>query len=724
MKRSRHLRDAKQSEPRSGSFPELPVRDRKDELLAAISGNDVVIVVAETASGKTTQIPQMILENDPAVSVVCTQPRRVAAISVANRVASERGTVVGDEIGYTVRFDDKSTPGVTRIRYATDGILAREAISTGISSLRRRYSHIIIDEVHERSVNTDILLGVVKMLLQTNAYKPQRKPNSGIMGKLIRSSLSFKIIIMSATTDVRKIMNFFREVPQTEVSLLEIKGESHDVSLLHASYPVSNYLEASIQTLTQEIAERADSRDILVFLPGKEDIRDAIITFKREVPRDKHKKFIVFPLHSELLPEDQLKAIRPLPAEYRATRRKIIFSTNIAETSVTIPDVDAVVDCGLAKVRDMRGKTSVAGNILSSQPISKAQAQQRMGRTGRTGPGRVYRLYTEDEYSKMDAFPKPEILRTDACNTLLQIVAIIDLFRKKTPRLKDSSGNATSTSGHQQEINVHTFPLLDPVPRELLEIGLETLVVLGAVDSSMNLTQIGRLMCRFPVPPMLARSLLESVRVGCVDAMLSVAAVLSTDGMIFINAPVKREKVTAAQKRFRNVDGDHLTMANVFHAYMLTKVSKRSEFCKDHFLNSRTLSTAMSIRNQLDNVARHGDIMAWALQNPLSAEISSEIVDSGMDELVRRCLVAGYFRNVAQKREDTNEYGTLEHSSEKRKPITAHIHPGSSILSFRRKRLPELVLYNELLVTTKTYMSTVVRIEQRWLTQHSTYFKG
>lgn len=724
MKRSRHTRDAKQTGQRTGPGAELPVRARKDEILAAISGNDVVVVVAETASGKTTQIPQIIFENDPAISIICTQPRRVAAISVANRVASERGTVVGDEIGYTVRFDDKSTPGVTRIRYVTDGILAREAISMGISSLRRRYSHIIIDEVHERSVNTDTLLGVIKLLLRENANKSQQKSSSGVMSKLIRSSLPFKVVIMSATTDIPKVMDFFKKGLQTKVGLLEIRGISHDVSLLNATYPVPNYLDASIQTLTQEITERTDSRDILVFLPGKDDIQDAIMMFKKDVPRDQLKKFFVLPLHSELLPEDQLKTIRPLPAEYRGSRRKVIFSTNIAETSITIPDVDVVVDCGLVKVRDMIGKTSVAGDILSLQPISKAQAQQRMGRTGRTGPGRVYRLYTPEEYNKMDAFPKPEILRIDACNTLLQITAIIDLFQKKTKRSKEPSDKAGPPPGHQQELNVDNFPLLDPVPRELLEVGLETLIVLGALDLSMNLTQVGRLMSRFPVAPMLARSLLESVRVGCVDAMLSVAAVLSTDGTIFVNAPLKKDKATAAQKRFRNVNGDHLTMANMLHTFMLMKASKRSGFCKDYFLNSRKLSIAMSIRNQLDDVLRHGDVMAWALQNPLPAEISSEIVDTGMDELVRRCLVAGYFRNVAQKRDDTDEYSTLEHSGEKRKPVTAHIHPRSSILSFQRKRLPEVVLYDELLVTTKTYMRTVVKIERRWLKQHSSYFKG
>lgn len=722
MKRSRNVRDGKQSDSRIVPAQDFPVRARKDDILAAISGNDVVVVVAETASGKTTQIPQMILENNPAVSIVCTQPRRVAAISVANRVAAERGTAVGDEIGYTVRFDDKSTPGVTHIRYVTDGILAREAVSMGISSLRSRYSHIIIDEVHERSVNTDILLGIINLLLQANAKKAQHKPGPGIMSK-IRSALLFKIVIMSATTDIPKIMNFFKSNPHTKVSLLEIRGRADKVCLLNATDPIPDYLDASIVTLKQAITDREDIRDILVFLPGKEDIHDAIIAFKKEVPKEKNKKFVLYPLHSEMLPEDQLKAVRPLPAEWRATHRKVVFSTNIAETSITIPDVDVVIDCGLVKVRDMRGKSSLSGDVLSLRSISKAQAQQRTGRTGRTGPGRVYRLYTTEQYAKMDAFPKPEILRIDACSALLQITVIIDLFRKKSKKLEPAD-KTNSATAHASQISVHTFPLLDPIPRELLEIGLETLVVLGALDSSMNLTQIGRLMCRFPVPPMLARSLLESIRVGCVDAMLSVAAVLSTDGATFVNVSLKRDKVTAAQKRFRNVNGDHLTQANVLHAYMLTKASKRLEFCKDHFLNPRTLSIAMSIRNQLDDVIRHGDMMAWAFQNPLSTEISSEITDAGMDELVGRCLVAGYFRNVAQKRENVDEYATMEECGEDQKAMAVYIHPRSAILSFRRKRLPEIVLYNELLVTTRTYMCTVLKIEQRWLKQHSTYFKS
>lgn len=721
MKRGRTTRDATETKSRVRPNPNLPIRARKHEILSAISNNDVVVIVAETASGKTTQIPQILLEHDPSFSIVVTQPRRVAAISVANRVAAERGTTVGDEVGYTVRFDDKCTPGVTRIRYVTDGILAREAISMGAPAMCHRYSHIIIDEVHERSVNTDILLGIIKLLFLTTFKKSRSTPPSkGILSMLNSTILPFKVVIMSATTDTSKILNFFNTIPQMKVPLLDIQGSGHDVPLLHASFAVSDYIEGAVQTAIQHLTERKDSRDVLIFLPGKEDIQDAITIFKRDMPREKHQNLSIFPLHSSLLPEDQLKAVSPLPPEYRETRRKVIFATNIAETSVTIPDIDAVVDSGLVKVRDMNGKKNMAGDVLSLRPISKAQAQQRVGRTGRTGPGRVYRLYTSKEYDKMDAFPKPEILRINACNTLLQITAITDLYCKKAKSNKE--GEKKTAENKFQDINVRTFPLLDPIPRGLMEHGLETLIVLGALDTSMKLTQVGRLMCRFPVPPMLARSLLESVRVGCADAMLSVAAVLSTDGTIFLYAPSKQDKAIAAQRRFRNPSGDHLTMANVLHTFMLMKASKRSEFCRDHFLNARTLTTALSVRKQLDEVLRHSDMITWALENPLSAEISSEIADTGMDELVRRCLVAGFFRNVAQRRESDNGYITLESGGEDQNTMSADIHPGSSIMWSRRKKLPQVVIYDELVVTSKAYLRTVVSIERRWLTQHSSFF--
>lgn len=724
MKRKRTMSKPERLQPDNT----LPVRVNTNEILKALSTNDVLILVAETGSGKTTQIPQIILDNYSSASVLVTQPRRVAAISVARRVALERAATVGEQVGYAVRFDDKSTRGVTRIRYVTDGVMLREVLSSGITGLHNRYSHILIDEVHERSVNTDLVLGILKrMLTHVLATNSSSRQSFSSLPKLKMSvALPFKVVLMSATTDAEKLRSFFTVDTNLKVGMLNIEGKVHDVRVLSATKPVQDFVDSSVETCLNIIREDESPGDILVFLPGQDDIINATSLLRKQVKehfsKDKAQRIYVHALFSAMTPEDQLRPLQPLPPEHRENGRKVIFATNIAETSITIPGIKFVIDSGLMKVRECYSNDNFKGDVLQLKPVSKAQADQRKGRAGRTGPGVLYRLYTNKEYEKLRPYPTPEILRSEATGTLLQIIALVHLFEQRRNARKEEK------TDDGNELNFRTFPLLDSIPIKETEFGLETLQLLGAVDDMMRLTETGELMSRLPVNPMLARSLLESLRLGCVEAMVTVAATLSVDGMIFIEAKgSKREKILNAQRRFVNLNGDQLTCANALHAiWQVMKPSKRIEKCKEHYLNYRTVLSAISIRSQLLKIMQNGDMISWGKQTKLKDDVETEVQDAGMDELVRRCLVAGFFRNVAQ-RQDERRYMAIGRdgfeTGNESSGSKGDIHPSSVLMLLKRKRQSEFLLYNELVSTNKPYFRTVTVIEPRWLSQHSSYFR-
>lgn len=766
-------RDDETGAPRGEIFERktLPVRIRQKDIVTAVAGNDVLIVVADPGSGKTTQIPQILTENDASASVVVTQPRRVAAMSVAKRVASECRCAVGEKVGYAIRFDDRSTRGVTRIRYVTEGVLLREALGVGIDGLRNRYSHVILDEVHERSTGTDLLLGIMKhMLSQSNEGLASKKgPASSRLpafARMMRSKLHFKVVIMSATTDDTKIANFFREHTNLNVGRLQIPGGLHQIRTLNATGPVPDFVDSTVDTLLRLLKEPPGV--ILAFLPGQEEIESASSMFRercaRELSKEELQLISIIPLHGSMPPEKQVRAILPIPHDGQ-NRRKIVIATNIAESSITIPGVRYVIDCGLGKVRDFRSVNGFRGEALTLRRISRAEADQRRGRAGRTGPGFVYRLYTEEAFSAMEKYPKPEVLRTEASSMVLQIVALADRLKSAgkrgrkngaTKRKKGANFHGPPEITREEEgcqggvsnlpLSLRTFPLLDTIPRDSLERGLEKLCFLGALDMSMELTRLGELMARLPVSPMLARSLLESVRLGCVDAMVSVAAVLSVDGPLFLQPSTKKDKAIAAQRRFVHPCGDHLTVANAIHAVMMKKGDKRGEqkqlFYRDHFLNGLAFNAAVSVRKQLLEILEHGDMVGWALENGIGEEIEREIADVGMDELVRRCLVAGFFQNVVRKWDggegyipvaarDGNSGGGEDGdtvSDKNKQPVElADVHVSSSLIWGRRKKVqPEYLLYNERVFTSsrnKACLRMVVAIERRWLTQHSSYYK-
>lgn len=689
--------------------PTLPILQKSAAILSAISANDVLILVSETGSGKTTQLPQLILDSDPAASIVITQPRRVAAITVANRVAAERGVSVGEEVGYAVRFEDKSQRGLTRVRYVTDGVLLREVLAGGGGGLKKRYSHVIVDEVHERSVNTDIVLGIIKDSLVSTAASPVKGGASSFMARF-RSQLAFKVIIMSATTDADKISSYFRDGTSLTVKSLLISGRTHKVSTMYSTHPVSDYVGGAVEAAEMVLSEyKKQGGDILVFLPGQDDINAAVSMLKKKIRVPKKgdsSRVFVFPLYAALSPADQLQAIESLQEGMRETCRKVVFATNIAETSITIPGIRFVIDSGVAKVRTLVSHNGMYIDMLRVQTISQAQADQRKGRAGRTGPGYLYRLYTTEQYTKLDKYPKPEILRVDAASTLLHVIAMLHSTKRE--------GNHLS------------FPLLDKIPRHAQERALETLCALGAIDAKegMSLTRTGELMARIPTGPMLARTLLESVRVGCMDAVLSVAAVLSCDGGIFISPTHKMEEARNAHRRFVNAAGDHLTLVNALNGFVEREnEARRKEFCMDHFLNYRTLESAMCIRKQLDGIMSHGDMMSWGLKHALEKDVAVQCEEAGMEELVGRCLVAGYFKQIARKRSEDGKYVPLGKTGTEG-GMGIDIHPSSSLRQLRTRKNPRLVVYDELVLTTKMYLRTVACVEEEWVVAHcNKYFR-
>lgn len=679
--------------PRSRSFREpdqvsrLPILSQRQEILRAIDENNVVILVSETGSGKTTQLPQLVLQTKPKACMVVTQPRRVAAISVASRVAKERRSRLGDIVGYAVRFDDCSSRVRTRIRYVTDGVLLRESLSKGGLS---RYSHIIVDEVHERSINTDVVLSVAKRTLHESQTS--------------RHGRSLKVIVMSATTDAAKLGSFFSRDSDVKVKVLVVPGRQFPVSTLYTLSPVQDFVDAAVTAALQIHVDYPMDGDILVFLPGQDEIHAAITLLseriRRYMPSSMHNSVAAQPLYAALPPAEQIRAITPFETEKQRKVRKVVFATNVAETSITIEGIRYVIDTGMAKVRSLLPSSGLQAEILRLEPVSKAQADQRRGRAGRTGPGLVFRLYTEEQYDAMTSFPVPEILRVDCAGTVLQVIAYDEA----------AGGNG-----------IKYFPFLDTPPRRILASALETLMSLGAIDDEMKLTGTGQAMCKIPTSPMLARSLLEACRIGCLDDMVHLAAILSVDGTIFVSPILQRDAAKQAHRRFCAKLGDHLTLVNVYREFTALQGSlRRSEFCNDHFLNYRTLSSAEAISKQLNSLMESSEFLTWPISHPLPNLL--DIESATTDDLLQRCITAGFFRNAARKREEDGKYvllGEQSRFSNTSLESGVDIHPSSVLSTGSARRSPSLIVYNDLVMTSKPYLRTVMTVDQEMLESHS-----
>ncbi|KAI9143728.1 P-loop containing nucleoside triphosphate hydrolase protein [Paraphysoderma sedebokerense] len=618
---------------------ELPVHNQRDEFLELIQNNQILVLVGETGSGKTTQIPQFLVWDDLPMRkgkmIACTQPRRVAAMSVAKRVADEMDVSIGAEVGYSIRFEDCTSPK-TFLKYMTDGMLLREAMT---DPLLERYSCIILDEAHDRTLATDILMGLLK--------------------EVIKKRPDLKLIVMSATLDAEKFQKYFNDAP-----LLAVPGRTFPVEIFYTPEPERDYLEAAVKA-TMLIHTCEPAGDILVFLTGEEEIEDACRRIRAEAERLRSRdsgitELKAIPLYSTLPPAQQQRIFDPPPPN----GRKVIVSTNIAETSLTIDGIVYVIDPGFAKQKVYNPRIRVESLLVS--PISKAAAQQRAGRAGRTRPGKCFRLYTEKAFkTELVEQTYPEILRCNLGSVVLQLkkLGIDDL--------------------------VH-FDFMDPPAPETLMRALELLNYLEALDDDGNLTDIGAKMADFPVDPEFSRMLIKSPEYKCSNEVLSIVSMLNVP-IVFLRPADSRKQADESKAQFAHKDGDHLSLLNVYHAYKENEGDP--QWCYNNFLNGRSLKAADNIRTQLSRSMTRAGL-------PL---VSRPFEDPKYYPMIRKALLSGFFMQVA-KHDKGGSYQTVKDNQ------IVHIHPSSCLDSN-----PDWVMYNEFVLTSRNYIRTVTEVKGDWL---------
>jgi ATP-dependent RNA helicase DHX8/PRP22 len=619
----------------------LPAYQFRKQFLEAVAGYQLLIVVGDTGSGKTTQLTQYLAEEGYANNGVigCTQPRRVAAMSVAQRVSDEVGCRLGEEVGYTIRFEDKTSSN-TKIKYMTDGIMQREIL---LDPELNRYSVIMLDEAHERTIATDVLFSLLKKTLK-------KRPD-------------MKLIVTSATLDAAKFSEYFNQCP-----ILTIPGRTFPVEIMYSREPESDYLDAALTTVMQ-IHLTEPPGDILLFLTGKEEIDTSceILYERMKALGPSVPELMILPIYGALPSEIASKIFEPAPVG----TRKVVIATNIAETSITIDGIYFVVDPGFVKQSAYDARLGM--DRLQVTPISQAQARQRAGRAGRTGPGKCFRLYTEAAYqSEMLPTTIPEIQRQNLASTILTLKAmgINDLLH---------------------------FDFMDPPPTNTMLTALEELYALSALDDEGLLTRLGRRMADFPMEPTLAKTTIMSVDLGCSDEVLSIVAMISAVQTVFHRPKDKQDQADKKKAKFHDASGDHLTLLNVYNAWKQSRMS--DPWCFENFIQPRSMKRAEDVRKQLVQILDR---------------LRLRVVSCGRDTTrVRQALCSGFFRNSARK--DPQEgYKTLIEGT----PV--YMHPSSAL----NRKAAEHVIYHSLVETTKEYMHNVTVIEPKWLVEAApTFFK-
>ncbi|KAK7965240.1 pre-mRNA-splicing factor ATP-dependent RNA helicase DHX16 [Apiospora saccharicola] len=623
----------------------LPIAAYRDEFIAAINQYQILVIVGETGSGKTTQLPQYLHEagfTKDGKKVGCTQPRRVAAMSVAARVAEEMGSKVGNEVGYSIRFED-NTSDKTILKYMTDGMLLREFMTEPDLA---GYSAIMIDEAHERTVHTDILLALVK--------------------DLSRERPDLKLLISSATMNAEKFAKYFDDAP-----IFNIPGRRYPVDIYYTPAPEANYLAAAITTVFQ-IHTTQGKGDILVFLTGQDEI-DAAEQELTETARklgNRVKELVVCPIYANLPSELQAKIFEPTPDG----ARKVVLATNIAETSLTIDGIVYVIDPGYVKENVFNPTTGMSNLVVV--PCSRASANQRSGRAGRVGPGKCFRLYTKYAYmNEMDEATTPEIQRTNLNSIVLLLKSL----------------------GINQLLE---FEFMDPPPTESLIGALNQLFALQALNHKGELTKVGRQMAEFPTEPMLAKAVLAADKFGCVEEVLSIVAMLSEASALFFRPKDKKIHADSARNRFTVQEGgDHLTLLNIWNQWVDSDFSPI--WARENFLQQRSLTRARDVRDQLSKLCER-------------VEVASSTCGAANIDPIKKALTAGFFPNAALLQRSGDAYRTVKNNT------TVFIHPSSVLMG---SDPPEkMVIYFELVQTTKEYMRSCLPIKPQWLNEVAPHF--
>lgn len=634
----------------------LPVYEARKEVLDTLADHQVIVLQGETGSGKTTQVPQFLVEHGYTKDgkiIACTQPRRVAAISVAKRVAEEMDVQLGAQVGYSIRFEDRTSRD-TVLKYLTDGMLLREAMKDPDLKV---YSAIILDEAHERTLSTDVLMGLIKTVMK------RRK--------------DLKIIVMSATLNAEQFQSYFDNAP-----LLSVPGRMFPVTIHYSKSPEHDYVEAAIRVVT-DICRSEPPGDILVFLTGEEEIEEtcgrlASITAASERVNGPVQ---VLPLYGSLPPERQQRVFGPPPKpllQGGPPGRKVICATNIAETSLTIDGVVYVVDSGFSKQKLYNPRVRVESLLV--QGISRASAKQRAGRAGRTQPGKCFRLYTEEAfYKELPETTHPEILRSNLGNVVLQLkkLGIDDL--------------------------VH-FDFMDPPAPETMMRALELLNYLGALDDEGDLTAFGSTMSEFPLDPESSAALIHSHEYGCSEEVVSIVSMLSSAGNCFLRPRHQKRRRHGKQvnphRKFHHVDGDHLTLLNVYHAYIESKNrsgvrNSALRWCQENMINHRALVMADNSRSQLAKIMRRCNIPLLSLSDD----------DLKYSQNIRKALLRGFFMQIASR-----SFGKGKTYLTVKDQQNVLLHPSCGLGS-----APQWVMYNEFVLTNTNYIRTCSQVSGNWL---------
>lgn len=610
-------------------YPDLPIVGEKDKIIAALKTHSVIVIAGETGSGKTTQLPKICLEAGLGHErkIGHTQPRRLAARNVAWRVASELHVKLGELVGYKVRFSDQ-TSEQTRIQIMTDGILLSE---TQHDKNLLQYDCLIIDEAHERSLNIDFLLGYIKNLLKRRH--------------------DLKVIITSATIDVEKFSLFFDNAP-----LIMIPGRSYPIEVNYFDAADTDDLALHIAKTVKMACQRGPG-DILIFQSGEKEIRELA-----EVLQGQHlAKVHILPVYARQTAKEQQKIFD------RYAGRKIILATNVAETSLTVPNIRFVIDPGFARINRYNYRNKL--QRLPIEPISQASAEQRKGRCGRVGPGICYRLYSEIDFRQRSLFTEPEILRINLAGVILRM---LDL-------------------GFWP---VQAFPLMDPLDPRYIKDGLSLLERLEAVDHTLHkkITKIGRQLARIPLEPKFGRILLGAVQYGCLKEILIIVSALSIiDPREYPQE--QREKVDLIYAQFKDERSDFLFYFSLWNfLFSHKKTLSHQKFrllCRQNYLSYLRVCEWFDVHQQLEEIVKEFSFKV----NEVDADYS----------LVHRAILTGLLDSIGMKDEKRMYIGARN--------VNFYIHPGSALF----KKTPQWVMACEIVHTSRTYARINARIEPEWI---------
>jgi HrpA-like RNA helicase len=611
--------------------PEVPMDEYRTEVVECIEHNQNSVIIGETGSGKTTRIPDFLLESFPDAKIAVTQPRRVAARSVARYVASRRGEKIGGEVGYQVRFEDETTEG-TRANFMTDGILLKKL---QFDPLLKEYDIVMVDEAHERSLNIDFVLGLLKRV------QAERKK---------QGMQELKVIVTSATIEKEKFAKYFGESP-----VVEVPGRMYPVDVQYEREVVREYPKAAAQRV-KEIATNGGEGDVLIFMPGEAEIRSTI----QEIENLNLSDIDVMPLFGAMAPEDQDRIFDKNP------KRKVIVSTNIAETSLTIDGVRFVVDSGLIRQNVFNPNTGI--EALLTQRHAKSGCEQRKGRAGRTAPGTCYRLYPESDYTNRDAFQTPEITRSNLDHVILAMKKI---------GIEDVRG----------------FDFIDKPKEEAISQAIETLKMLGALDANEKLTKIGETMAELPLRPEIARMVIESKKYHCTGKVCTIAAMMG-EKSVFVRPQEKANEADAAHARFDKGGSDFMKLLEVWDQWSATGFNDR--WARDHFLNVRQLFEVREIRSQLMRELRRQKI-AVDDQNGNDPVAIQKCIASGM--IQHLMIYSGRHAYERAIRRSTSSSGSI------------FIHPSSAAFSQK----PKLIIGGNVVMTKKPFARRCQPVKPEWL---------